>query len=60
MVSCILQGPREVHGQTEKRGRERGAGVEGTEWKLVEHRVLNGKLTAAKAADSSTTAGTVF
>lgn len=32
MVSSILQGPQEVHGQTEKRGRERGAGVEGIEW----------------------------
>lgn len=50
MVSCILQGPREVHGQTEKRGRERGAGVEGVEQKLVDHTVLNAKVTAAKAA----------
>lgn len=50
MVSCILQGPREVHGQTEKQGRERGAGVEGIEWKLVEYKVLHAKVTAAKAA----------
>lgn len=46
MVSCILQGPQEVHGQTERRGRERGAGVEGTEWKSVEHKVLHEKVTA--------------
>lgn len=41
---------QEVHRQTEKQGRERGAGVEGIEWKLVEHEVLNAKVTAAKAA----------
>ena len=50
MVSYILQEPQEVHGQTEKRGRERGAGVEGIEWKLVELKVLNAKVTAARAA----------
>jgi len=50
MVSCILQGPQEVHGQTGKRGREREAGIEGIECKLVEHKVLNAKVTAAKEA----------
>lgn len=49
MVSSILQGPREVHAQTERRDRERGAGVEGTKWKLVEQKVLSAKVTAAKA-----------
>lgn len=48
MVSGILQGPREAHAQTERQDRERGAGVEGTEWKLVEHKVLRAKVTAAK------------
>lgn len=49
MVSHIFQGPREVHAQTERRDRERGAGVEGTERKLVEHKALLAKVTAAKA-----------
>lgn len=49
MASCILQGPREVHGQTERRDRGKGAGVEGIEWKLVEHKVLSAKVTIAKA-----------
>lgn len=49
MVSSILQGPREVHVQTERRDREIGAGVEGIKWKLVEQKVLSAKVIAAKA-----------
>lgn len=49
MVSSILQGPREVHAQTERQDRERGAGVEEIEWKLVEHKIVSAKATAAKA-----------
>lgn len=43
MVSCTPQKPQEVHGQTEKQGRERGAGVEERECKLVSHKALHTK-----------------
>lgn len=60
MVSCILQGPPEVHAQTERRDRERGAGVEGIERKSVEHKVLSAKVTVAKAGLSINSTGSVF